>query len=86
VVFERGEVSSVVADGVILAQSGQRQARRSTVVDPTMDVTDWLRKQLEQASPELLRELTLERFAPLPAAQDGRIALADWLAGVVIQS
>jgi hypothetical protein len=37
--------------------------------------------QLEQASPDLWRELALERFAPLPAAQGGRIALADWQAG-----
>jgi hypothetical protein len=25
------------------------------VVEPTMDVRDWLRKQLQQASPDLLR-------------------------------
>jgi putative transposase len=42
---------------VILAKSRQRQARRSTVVEHTMDVSGWLRKQLEEASPDLLREM-----------------------------
>jgi hypothetical protein len=29
--------------------------RRSTVVEHTMDVSVWLRKQLEEMSPDLLR-------------------------------
>jgi len=31
--------------------------RRSTVVEHTMDVSGWLRKQLEEASPDLLRAM-----------------------------
>jgi putative transposase len=30
------------------------------VVEPTMDVRSWLRKQLEQASPDLLRAMVQE--------------------------
>ena len=33
-----------------------------TVVDPTMDALDWLRKQLDEGCPDLVRAL-LERFA-----------------------
>jgi hypothetical protein len=45
---------------VFLAKSGQRQARTSTAVDLTMDVTGWLPKQLEQASPDLLCAIVQE--------------------------
>ncbi len=62
-VFDRDEVSSVAGSpplgeasetataGAKRAESDQRQARRSTVVEMTMDVQSWLRKQLGEASP-----------------------------------
>lgn len=81
-VFERDEVSSVAgslpfdeASGtatdhrVILAKSHQRQARRSTVVEPTMDINEWLRKQLEAASPDLLRAMVQDFAEALMGAE-----------------
>ena len=47
----------VIADHrVILVEvRSKTSARRSTVVEHTMDVSSWLRKQLEETSPDLLR-------------------------------
>jgi hypothetical protein len=39
------------------------------VVDPTMDVTSWLRKQLEQASPDLLRAMVQDFAEALMGAE-----------------
>ena len=36
------------------------EARRTTVVEQTMDVAEWLRKQLKQAHPHLLRAMVKE--------------------------
>jgi hypothetical protein len=38
------------------------------VVEPTMDVRDWLRKQLQQASPDLLRAMVQDFAEALMAA------------------
>ena len=46
----------------ILDLSDKTDQRRSTVVTNTMDAASWLRKQLEQASPDLLREM-VQSFA-----------------------
>src|SRR6266542_372360 len=54
---------------VILAKSCQDEARRSTVVEPTMDVNEWLRKQLEQASPDLLRAMVQDFAEALMGAE-----------------
>jgi Transposase, Mutator family len=54
---------------VILAESDQRQARRSTVVEVTMDVQGWLRKQLERASPDLLRAMVQDFAGTLMGAE-----------------
>jgi hypothetical protein len=65
-----GPAGPAVADHrVILAKSRQRQARRTTVVEPTMDVTEWLRKQLERASPDLLRAMVQEFAEALMGAE-----------------
>src|SRR6266511_381689 len=53
----------------ILAKSCQDEARRSTVVEPTMDVNEWLRKQLEQASPDLLRAMVQDFAEALMGAE-----------------
>lgn len=49
----------VLADHrVILAKRFPNDgARRSTVVETTMDVSGWLRNQLEDANPDLLRAM-----------------------------
>jgi putative transposase len=39
------------------------------VVEPTMDVRDWLRKQLQQASPDLLRAMVQDFAEALMAAE-----------------
>src|SRR5438034_10096899 len=53
---------------VILARSCRTSARRSTVVEHTMDVSGWLRKQLEEASPDLLRAMVKEFAEALMSA------------------
>jgi hypothetical protein len=49
----------VIADHRVILASRCRvdEARRSTVVETTMDVSGWLRNQLEEASPDLLRSM-----------------------------
>src|SRR6266496_730934 len=60
----------VIADHrVILARSCRTSARRSTVVEHTMDVSGWLRKQLEEASPDLLRAMVKEMAEALMSAE-----------------
>jgi len=61
----------VIADHrVILAKSLLKtSARRSTVVEHTMDVSGWLRKQLEQTSPDLLRAMVQEMAEALMGAE-----------------
>jgi len=39
------------------------------VVEPTMDVNDWLRKQLEAASPDLLRAMVQDFAEALMSAE-----------------
>jgi putative transposase len=39
------------------------------VVEPTMDISGWLRKQLEQASPDLLRAMVQEFAEALMSAE-----------------
>jgi putative transposase len=39
------------------------------VVEPTMDVNEWLRKQLEQASPVLLRAMVQDFAEALRGAE-----------------
>jgi transposase-like protein len=39
------------------------------VVEPTMDLQEWLRKQLEQASPDLLRAMVQEFAEALMSAE-----------------
>jgi transposase-like protein len=45
------------------------EARRTTVVEHTMDVAGWLRKQLEQASPDLLRAMVQDFAEALMGAE-----------------
>src|SRR5712692_9736393 len=54
---------------VILARSCRTSARRSTVVERTMDVSGWLRKQLELASPDLLRAMVKDFAEALMGAE-----------------
>jgi hypothetical protein len=70
----------VIADHrVILASRFPNdEARRSTVVETTMDVSVWLRKQLEEASPDLLRAM-VQDFAEVLMGSGGRRALRGWL-------
>jgi putative transposase len=49
--------------------SVQRRARRSTVVETTMDITEWLRKRLESASPDLLRAMVQDFAEALMGAE-----------------
>jgi hypothetical protein len=44
---------------VIAAASIPRQARRSTVVETTIDLKSWFGKQVQGARPDLLREMML---------------------------
>src|SRR6266511_2033168 len=62
----------------ILAKSCQDEARRSTVVEHTMDVTGWLRKQLEQASPDLLRAMVKEMAEALMGAEADALCGASY--------
>jgi putative transposase len=53
--------------------------RRSTVVDSTMVVgPDWLRKQMRQASPDLLREMVETFVAALMSAEAGAVCNAPY--------
>jgi putative transposase len=64
---------------VILARSCPRDsARRSTVVEHTMDVSSWLRKQLELASPHLLRAMVQEFCEALMGAEADTLCGADY--------
>src|SRR5205823_616539 len=55
---------------VILAKSLLKtSARRSAVVEHTMDVSGWLRKQLEQTSRDLLRAMVQEMAEALMGAE-----------------
>src|SRR3954468_8448246 len=63
---------------VILARSCRTSARRSTVVEHTMDVSDWLRKQLEQASPDLLRAMVKEMAEALMGAEADAVCGAPY--------
>jgi hypothetical protein len=53
----------------MLAKSAQRQARRSAVVEPTLDVQGWLRKRLELSSPDLLRAMVQDFAEALMSAE-----------------
>jgi hypothetical protein len=48
------------------------------VVEPTMDVTSWLRKQLEQASPDLLRAMVKEMAEALMGAEADAVCGAGY--------
>jgi putative transposase len=49
--------------------SVERRARRNTVVESTMDISGWLRKQLEEASPDLLRAMVQDFAEALMGAE-----------------
>src|SRR6266487_191832 len=69
----------VIADHrVILARSCRTSARRSTVVEHTMDVSGWLRKQLEEASPDLLRAMVKEFAEALMSADTDAVCGAGY--------
>src|SRR6266496_1593469 len=69
----------VIADHrVILARSCRTSARRSTVVEHTMDVSGWLRKQLEEASPDLLRGMVKEFAEALMSADADAVCGAGY--------
>jgi putative transposase len=53
----------------------ETQQAGSTVVETTMELSSWLRKQLEQASPELLRAMVRDFAEALMGAE------ADGLCG-----
>src|SRR5438034_3330183 len=63
---------------VILARSCRTSARRSTVVEHTMDVQGWLRKQLEEASPDLLRAMVKEMAEALMGAEADAVCGAPY--------
>ena len=48
------------------------------MVETTMEINDWLRKQLEQASPDLLREMVREFAQALMGAEVDAICGADY--------
>ncbi len=48
------------------------------MVETTMDINDWLRKQLEQASPDLLREMVREFAEALMGAEADALCGADY--------
>jgi hypothetical protein len=48
------------------------------VVEHTMDVAGWLRKQLEQASPDLLRAMVKDMAEALMGAEADAICGADY--------
>src|SRR6266536_3586139 len=69
----------VIADHrVILARSCRTSARRSTVVEHTMDAASWLRKQLEEAHPDLLRAMVKEMAEALMSADADAVCGADY--------
>src|SRR5436189_1181053 len=63
---------------VILARSGRHSARGSTVVEHTMDVSGWLRKQLEERSPDLLRVMVKDVAEALMSADADAVCGAGW--------
>src|SRR5712691_760678 len=63
---------------VILARSCRTSARRSTVVEHTMDVTGWLRKQLEEAHPDLLRVMVKDFAEALMSADADAVCGAGY--------
>ena len=48
------------------------------MVETTMEINDWLRKQIEQASPDLLREMVREFAQALMGAEVDAICGADY--------
>ena len=48
------------------------------MVETTMDINGWLRKQLEQASPDLLREMVREFAEALMSAEADALCGADY--------
>ena len=50
------------------------------MVEPTMDITSWLRKQLEEASPDLLRSMVHDFAETLMGAEAE--ALSSYLGSV----
>jgi hypothetical protein len=48
------------------------------VVEPTMDVTEWLRKQLERASPDLLRAMVQDFAEALMGAEADALCGASY--------
>jgi hypothetical protein len=66
----RARRGPVIADHrAILARSSKTQRGGSTVVETTMDVSSWLRKQLEKASPDLLRVMVQDFAEALMGAE-----------------
>ena len=63
---------------VILARSCQTLVEESTVVEHTMDVHGWLRKQLEETSSDLLRAMVKEMAEALMSADADRVCGAGW--------
>src|SRR5438034_9664164 len=63
---------------VILARSCRTSARRSTVVEHTMDVAGGLAKRLEEASPDLLREMVKEFAEALMSADADAVCGAGY--------
>jgi hypothetical protein len=53
-----------------------------TVVDPTMDALEWLRKQLDEGCPDLVRAL-LERFAGDLMSAEADARPSGWTATAV---
>src|SRR6266536_2014715 len=71
-------VRGIADHRVILARSCRTSARRSTVVEHTMDVSGWLRKQLEEASPDLLRAMVKEFAEALMSADADAVCGAGY--------
>jgi hypothetical protein len=63
------EAPEVSDHRVILARSGQGQSEEEHCVEVTRDVQSWLRKQLEEASPDLLRVMVQEFAQALMGAE-----------------
>jgi putative transposase len=55
-----------------------KTARRNTVVEHTMDVSVWLRKQLEETSPDLLRVMVKDFAEALMSADADAVCGAGW--------
>jgi putative transposase len=63
------KMRAVVSHPHRLSAESFDSARRSTVVETTMDVNEWLRKQLEAASPDLLRAMVQDFAEALMSAE-----------------